>query len=280
MGHGHKETSRCSPSNSKRDDSLPTDSMSAGIFIAGTDTGVGKTVVAAALSIALTRQGFRVGVMKPIETGVPLTRPSQSDAARLRQAAGCQVSLDTISPYQFSQPVAPITAAQQGGRAISLALLARQYRQLAQHYDWMVVEGVGGVLVPISATIDVADLISRFNLPTVVVGRSSLGGINHARLTIEALRQRAIPIIALVVNRPHPARSPIEQAQERSTIEVLRQRAGVPVVGPLPHQPTLRQNFQRAASRLARSPVITHLALMIASDRRTGAQLLSHPSRS
>jgi dethiobiotin synthetase len=254
--------------------------MSPGIFATGTDTGVGKTVVSAALSIALTRLGFRVGVMKPIETGVSPTRPSQSDAVRLRQAAGCQAPLDTISPYRFPLPVAPITAAKQAGRAISLPLLDRRYRQLAQQHDWMVVEGVGGALVPIRANLDVTDLISRFNLPAVIVGRSGLGGINHARLTIEALRQREIPIIALVLNRPSPARSPIERAQEHSTVEVLGQLAGIPVLGPLPYQPTLERDFQRAATRLARSPAITHLASMIAAGERTAGRPPLHPSPS
>lgn len=280
MGRGDKEKGRRPRSSNKLDDSRPGNPMSPGIFVTGTDTGVGKTVVSAALSIALSRLGFRVGVMKPIETGVLPARPSQSDAARLRQAAGCQAPLDAISPYRFPLPVAPITAAKQAGRTISLTLLDRRYRQLAQQHDWMVVEGVGGVLVPIKANMDVTDLISRFNLPAVIVGRSGLGGINHARLTIEALRQREIPIIALVLNRPRPARLPIERAQEHSTVEVLGRLASVPVLGPLPHQPTLRRDFQRAASRLAQSPAMTHLALMIASDERTAGRLSSHPSPS
>ncbi|MFN3681475.1 MAG: dethiobiotin synthase [Nitrospira sp.] len=240
--------------------------MNRGIFVTGTDTGVGKTVVSAALSIALTRLGFRVGVMKPIETGTSPACLSQSDAARLRQAVGCQAPLNTISPYRFSLPVAPITAAKHTRRTISLPLLHRRYRQLAQQHDWMVVEGVGGALVPISANRDVTDVILQFHLPAVIVGRSGVGGINHARLTIEALHRRKIPIIALVLNRPIPVRSSLERTQEHSTVEVLRRLTGVPVLGPLPHQPTLARDFQRAATRLAHSPTMTHLALMIASD--------------
>ncbi|MCP9439957.1 MAG: dethiobiotin synthase [Nitrospira sp.] len=254
--------------------------MSNGIFITGTDTGVGKTVVSAALAIALTRLGHRVGVMKPIETGVSRARLSQSDAARLCRAVGGREPLGTISPYRFRMPVAPLTAAEHERRTLSLSIIRNGYRRLAQRYDWTMVEGVGGVLVPITASVDVAALISQLHLPTVIVGRSSLGGINHARLTIEALRRRGIPIAALLLNRTAPVTSPRARVQERSTIDVLRRLTGVPVLGPLPHRPAFSRDFHKAASRLARHPAITTLARMISSDGRTPQRPASHRSRS
>ncbi|MCP9446478.1 MAG: dethiobiotin synthase [Nitrospira sp.] len=254
--------------------------MNRGLFITGTDTGVGKTVVSAALAIALKRLGHRVGVMKPIETGVSPSRPAQSDAAQLCRAIACREPLDTISPYRFRMPTAPLAAAEYEGRTISLAFIRNGYRRLAERYDWTIVEGVGGVLVPITPAIDVATLIARLKLPAVIVGRSGLGGINHARLTMEALRRREIPVVALLLNRTGPVTSPMARAQERSTIDVLRRLTGVPVLEPLPYQPTLARAFHKAASRLARHTAITTLALMISSAGRTSRRPASRRSRS
>lgn len=258
----------------------PNEQMNRGIFITGTDTGVGKTVVSAALAIALKQLGHRVGVMKPIETGVSPSRSSQSDAAQLCRAIACREPLDTISPYRFRMPVAPLTAAESEGRTISLAFIRNGYRQLAERYDWTIVEGVGGTLVPITPFIDVATLIARLKLPTVIVGRSGLGGINHARLTMEALRRREIPIVALLLNRTGPITSPRTRAQEQSTIDLLRRQADVPVLGPLPYQPTLARDFHKAASRLAQCAPIKALTLMISSDGRTPQRPASRRSRS
>lgn len=254
--------------------------MSTGIFITGTDTGVGKTVVSTALAIALKRLGHRVGVMKPIETGVSPSRPSQSDAARLCHAIACREPLDIISPYRFRMPVAPLTAAEHERRTITLSIICNSYRRLASRYDRMVVEGVGGALVPLATGLDVTSLIARLELPTLIVGRSGLGGINHARLTIKALSQRRISIVALLLNRTTRVTSPRARVQERSTIDVLRRQAGVPVLGPLPHQPTLPQDFHKVASRLARHPAITTVARMISSGERTPQRPASHRSRS
>ncbi|MCP9472988.1 MAG: dethiobiotin synthase [Nitrospira sp.] len=254
--------------------------MNRGLFITGTDTGVGKTVVSAALAIALKWLGHRVGVMKPIETGVSPSRPFQSDAARLCRAVACRETLETVSPYRFSLPAAPLTAAEHEGRTIALSIIRNGYRRIAERYERMIVEGVGGVLVPITARVDVAALISQLHLPALVVGRSGLGGINHARLTIEALRRRKIPVVALLLNRTSPVTSPKARAQERSTIDLLRRLTGVPVLGPLPYQPTLARDFHQAASRLARHTAITTLALMISSDGRTSPRPASRRSRS
>lgn len=254
--------------------------MSRGLFITGTDTGVGKTVVSAALAIALKRLGHRVGVMKPIETGVSPSRLAQSDAARLCRAVACRETRGTVNPYRFSLPTAPLTAAEHEGRTIIPSIIRNGYHRLTERYDWTIVEGVGGVLVPITASVDVAALISQLRLPAVIVGRSGLGGVNHARLTMEALRRSKIPVVALLLNRTAPVTSPMARAQERSTIDLLRRLTGVPVLGPLPYQPTLAQAFHKAASRLARHTAITTLALMISSDGRTSRRPTSRRSRS
>ena len=244
--------------------------MNRGIFITGTDTGVGKTLVSAALALALKKQGCTVGVMKPIETGVVASKTVQSDAARLRSVIDSEEQLGAVCPYQFTLPVAPLAAAQAEGQEINPRTIRNIYRLMAARYDWTVVEGVGGVFVPITPSTDVVDLIVELRLPAVVVGRSGLGGINHARLTIEALRRKRIPIAALVLNQTQPARSILARVQERTTVKLLRKQAGIPVLGPLPYQSGLSRRFRQSAVRLAGSVTITTLAkLVMASSTRS-----------
>ena len=243
--------------------------MHTGIFITGTDTGVGKTLVAAALAVALKHAARTVAVMKPIETGVSASTVAQSDAERLRSIIDSEEQLETVSPYRFALPLAPLAAAQAEQQTISAETIRKVYRLLADRYDYTVVEGVGGVLVPITPTSDLTDLIAQLRLPAVVVGRSSLGGINHARLTIEALRRKKIFVVALVLNQTQPVRSKLARIQERTTVEFLRKQAGVPVLGPLPYQSGLARHFRRSTGRLAGSAAIKRLVqLMLQSSTR------------
>ena len=131
--------------------------MSHGIFITGTDTGVGKTLVAAALAVALGKERRTVAVMKPIETGVSA---SMTDAARLKSVIDSEEQLGVICPYRFTRPVAPLAAAQAERQTINPNTIRNLYRLLAGRYDWTVVEGVGGVLVPITPDRDVIDLMA------------------------------------------------------------------------------------------------------------------------
>ena len=244
--------------------------MNHGLFITGTDTGVGKTLVTAALALHLKKQGLTVGVMKPIETGTSPSRETRSDAARLRSIIESDEPLGAVRPYAFELPIAPLAAAQKEGQAINLETIKKVYRLLSTRYDSMIVEGVGGVRVPITPKSTVADLIKSLCLPAVVVGRSGLGGINHALLTIEALRQSRIPILALVLNQTESARSAVVRLQQRTTLEILRKQAGVPVLGPLPYEPDMPGRFRPAVQHLARSATIKKLAqLMRRSARRS-----------
>jgi len=158
-----------------------------GCFIAGTDTGVGKTVVTAALAVCLRQRPLNVGVMKPIETGIP-GNGAGSDAERLLAGAAAKDPLELVTPFRFPAPLAPLAAARQAGSTIALDRILAAYRTLAAKHAFMLVEGIGGVLVPITEGSDVRDLISQMDLPVLVVGRASIGGVNHALLTIEAAR--------------------------------------------------------------------------------------------
>ncbi|MDP2935542.1 MAG: dethiobiotin synthase, partial [Dehalococcoidia bacterium] len=160
--------------------SSPSRQPARGIFVTGTDTGVGKTVVAAGLAAALKARGVNVGVMKPVQTG-----DYPGDAAVLRLAAGVDDPLNLILPCYLQAPLAPAVAALLGDRPVSPALIMEAFQELCQRHEFMIVEGVGGLMVPLLDGYSVADLIVAMGLPALVVARPGLGTINHTLLTIK-----------------------------------------------------------------------------------------------
>lgn len=234
-----------------------------GAFIIGTDTGVGKTVVTAALAVNLRRRGIVLGVMKPIETGRSAGDPVISDAARLRSSAGVTDVLDLVNPCRFSHPLAPLAAARQAGSAISLERLLAAFSELAGRYPYVLVEGLGGLCVPLTEREDLRDLVRLIGLPVVVVGRAALGGINQALLTLEALKRRSTPVAALVLNQVCRGQGPDDPAQRESTVQLLKERSGVPVVGPLPYEAALAADWETGLSKLALDHGIDALADLV-----------------
>ena len=169
--------------------------MSKGIFITGTDTGVGKTIVSAAIIRALIKKGIKVGAMKPMETGCAKTedRLLPSDGMFLKEMAEMNDSIDLITPIRYEHPLAPMVAAELENRPVNLDSAFRAYNTLSERYELMVVEGAGGLLVPITKlkiqslklkTYFFSDLIKDLGLPVIVVVRPTLGTINHTLLTI------------------------------------------------------------------------------------------------
>jgi dethiobiotin synthetase len=247
--------------------------MTRGCFVTGTDTGVGKTVVAAALAICLRQRGLNVGVMKPVETGVRERGSTLSDAEYLRAAGRVVDPVDVISPYRLAAPLAPLAAARQAGTVIEMDRILAAYERLAAGHTLMVVEGIGGVLVPIGHHFNVRDLIARLGLPTVVVGRATLGGVNHALLTVEALNQRRIAILGIVLNHAAIPSEPswkrpdaIDTRQGDSTVELVKELSGVPVLGPLRHEPMLAQARDAGSGKVAAEDAIRTLADLIMKD--------------
>jgi dethiobiotin synthetase len=244
------------------------DSVKHGIFITGTDTAVGKTLMTAALAWSLKELGLDVGVMKPVETGVVKGRPS--DAGRLTRAAQGSDSPDLVRPYAFRLPVAPLDAARTERRTIKIPTIMRAYHELQVQHDLLLIEGVGGVHVPITPTVGVLDLIKKLRAPVLVVGRAGLGGVNHALLTLNALRERKVPILALVLNRTVSVKTAVARRQERSTVELLRESAGVPVIGPLPYMADVDARFERAVAQMAANSEMKKLTrLVLASAQGT-----------
>lgn len=188
------------------------------LCIVGTDTGVGKTVVGASLCALLRSLGLRIGVFKPAESGCQvgdLFEPS--DAVLLKTASGCQEPLETIVPYRLCEPLSPAEASRLDGVEISRDLLFQKLSYLSENYDFVLLEGAGGLLVPFTRSWCFADFIESFSPRVVVVGRSTLGTVNHTLLTLAELQRRRIPVSGFILNRLSEHVS-IEEASNPSSI--------------------------------------------------------------
>jgi dethiobiotin synthetase len=189
-----------------------------GVFVTGTGTEVGKTVVAAVIARTLAAAGRRVAVFKPAVTG--LEADAEPDHALLRRAAGSAQSDEEIAPYRFQPPVSPHLGAELAGREIDPGRLRAGARNAGEEADVLVVEGVGGLLVPLTLGYSIRDFARDLRLPLVVAAAPGLGTINHTLLTLEAAATAGIEV-HLVVLTPWPAiPSPVERSN-RETIERL-----------------------------------------------------------
>lgn len=205
-----------------------------GLFVTGTDTEVGKTFVAAGIAAALRRRGIDIGVMKPIHTGCKIRRGRliPVDAIRLIRSAGVDDPIELVTPYAFKEPVAPYVAALRNGMNIDVNNILKSYRNLYSKHDYTIVEGIGGILVPITKSFYVADLIKRLKLPALIVTKPGLGTINHTLLTVSCLKVKKIPIIGIVVNYRNQGKDILA---EKTAPETLEELSGVSVLGTIPH---------------------------------------------
>jgi dethiobiotin synthetase len=193
------------------------------IGVTGTDTGVGKTVVSCALAAGLRRAGLRVAALKPVETGVVFDDPAR-DGARLSRAAGEMLPLSLTAPITLPDPVAPLVAARATGTRIDLAALDDSLRAAASSADAVIVEGAGGLLVPVTEALAYDTLFAHWHLEVVLVAANRLGVINHTRLTIAHLRRCGLPLRAVILNQidPHPDRSARDNAALLVELEHVR----------------------------------------------------------
>jgi dethiobiotin synthetase len=199
-----------------------------GLFVTGTSTEVGKTVVAAVLARTLAAEGKRVAVFKPAVTG--LEEEGETDHALLRRASGSSQSDEEIAPYRYDPPASPHLAAALAGEEIDPERLRQAARTAAAGADEIVCEGVGGLLVPLSPTYLVRDLAADLGYPLVIVAAPGLGTINHTLLTLESARAANLHVAAIVLNPWPPEPTEIE----RSNRETIAGLAGVRVQT-LPH---------------------------------------------
>lgn len=221
-----------------------------GVFVTGTDTDCGKTVIAGGIARALLHKGFNVGVMKPIATwGDPKREPGgrqrwiSEDALHLRQAAATSDSLDLINPYCFKAAMAPWPASRLEKKTIDINRVMGVYRQLCQRHDFMVVEGVGGLMVPIKREFFVLDLIARMKLAAIVVANPDLGTLNHTLLTVNMLKREGIPLAGVIINN-YRGKTRAEQTNPFVLRKILDRKVMV-----IPHNPHFHSEFD-ALSRL------------------------------
>ena len=190
------------------------------LFLTGTDTGVGKTYVSALLVRALRRAGLDTAPMKPFCCG------DREDALALHAACDGAVPLDVINPIWYATPASPYTAAKVEKRPADLELVRRNFQQLRAQHRSLIVEGVGGWMVPIAKDYFVADLAAEFGLPVAVVVRNRLGALNHALLTVRDIRRRGLPFAGIIFNRAE-AENDVAAATNR---ELLEELVGEPVL--------------------------------------------------
>jgi dethiobiotin synthetase len=183
-----------------------------GIFITGTDTGAGKTVVACALVRALRQAGLQVAVMKPIASGAARTPEGlrNADALALMEAARSRRPYAQINPYCFEPPISPHIAAEEAMIEVNTATIAQRFEEARSGSDWIVVEGAGGWLAPISERESMADLARALSLPALLVVGLKLGCLNHAQLTRLAIQSSAVPFAGWVASSIDPHMSHAE----------------------------------------------------------------------
>jgi dethiobiotin synthetase len=196
------------------------------IGITGTDTGVGKTLVGCALAAELARRGLRVTAMKPIETGVAAEDPRR-DGARLARAAGDGRPLSLLAPLTLPDALAPLAAARRIGTNVNIEALDAAVRSAESECDVLLVEGAGGLLVPITESVSFDTLFARWALDLVVVAANRLGVVNHVRLTCAASRRAGLPIRAVVLNHPAPD---VRDASVADNARLIAELEGVRVI--------------------------------------------------
>lgn len=202
------------------------------IFVCGTDTGVGKTIVTGALLAWFNSRGIRAGGFKPTESGCAGMHRhlKRADATFLKKVAGMPEELDAINPYYFKEALAPGVAAKRAGKKVAFGLIEKRLQALEKNYDLILAEGAGGLLVPLDGLKTSLDLIRFLKTPVLLVARLGLGTLNHTLLTIEHLKRNRIPILGIILNEVTPQNSLAEK-----TNRAVLQAYGLPIWGIFPH---------------------------------------------
>jgi dethiobiotin synthetase len=212
------------------------------------------------LAVALKAAGFQVGVMKPAETGCPVENGElmPQDSLFLRQISGCTAPAELVTPYTFLEPLAPAIAAEHEQRKIDLEHIVHCYQKLAAEHDIVLVEGAGGLLVPLTQQENFLDLAARLDLPMVVVARNILGTINHTALTVIVASQRC-RVLGTILNT---LSAEIEDESQTSNIEALQRWGHAPLLGVMPYTPERTQeSLLRQSSNVDIATIVAQLSL-------------------
>jgi dethiobiotin synthetase len=213
--------------------------MTRGFFITGTDTGVGKTIIAGAVILVIRSLGLRVCGMKPIETGCIKAESRFKDRVLetsggmfLKKIADMDDAINSVAPIRLENPLAPFPASEIEGIPVDIEKIKRAYAELSKKYDAVVVEGIGGLLVPIQRDYFVLDLAKDFGLPIIIVSRPGIGTINHTLLTVNYAMKEGLNVAGIILNYSRP---PENTLAEETNPEVIRQISPVPILGVFPY---------------------------------------------
>jgi dethiobiotin synthetase len=211
-----------------------------GFFVTGTDTDVGKTIITAALIKASGLLGFRTCGMKPIETGCLREGDMfiPSDGIFIKTIAHMEQTVDHISPCCFEEPLAPLSASEIEGTPVDFEKIRKECAALSQKYDVVVVEGIGGLLVPIRKDYFVVDLARDFGLPIIVVSRPGLGTINHTMLSVNYAIKEGLTVAGIIINYSRP---PEGSPAENTNPDVIKKISPVPIIGIFPYLKDLEE---------------------------------------
>jgi len=227
--------------------------MPKGFFVTGTDTGVGKTVIVAALVKGIGLLGCSVCGMKPIETGckkrkfkvqsskfkVQKEKLIPSDGTFLKKMAGMADSIDLVTPICFKNPLSPLAASEIEKVSIDFKKIQKAYKELSKNYDVVIIEGIGGLLVPVKKDYFVLDLARDFRLPLIVVSRPGLGTLNHTMLTVNYAIKEDLNVAGIIINYTRPPKDTID---EETNPDIIKQISSVPIIGIFPYLKDLESN--------------------------------------
>jgi len=205
-----------------------------GFFVTGTDTGVGKTVITVALLKLMRSFGLKACGMKPIETGCVREHEEliPSDGEFIKNTGQLEEPLGTISPCRFEHPLAPLAASRIEGMPVDFQKIQTTYSQLSSRYEAVIVEGVGGLLVPVTENYSLLDLAQDFGLPLVVVARTGLGTLNHTMLTVNYAQKEGLTVAGIIMNESHP---PENTLAEKTNKDILMKISPIPLFGVFPY---------------------------------------------
>ena len=234
--------------------------MGKGIFVTGTDTGVGKTFVCAGMAAALKRRGIDVGVMKPVESGCYREKWKliPEDAMILREAAGVDDDIKLVNPYSLESPLAPAIAAELEGVEINMEVIREAYETIQARHQLTIVEGAGGLLVPLTRRLVMADIPKTLGIPLLIVTTSGLGAINHTLLTVYYADRENIDILGVIMKAVTEPRA----LADLSNPGAVKRWSPVPFLGMIPYLRVYRREAMADAveSNLDLSPIVNLLA--------------------
>ena len=213
-----------------------------GLFVTATDTGVGKTLISGAIAKLLSERGKKTGVFKPIATGCKKTREGLvgEDAEFLTCCVDSEFSLEDINPVTFVEPAAPFACERIEDKKVDLEKIITAYNYICSKTDYIIIEGIGGIRVPITDNLDVLGMAKMFDLPVVIVARPNLGTINHTLLTIDAVRNAQLPLAGIVISGYDESRADFAQQSAPAVIAEVG-RTQILAVVPFDYQSNIEQ---------------------------------------